>query len=154
MHSSVSFFALSKLEAVKNESRKCRLSESATNRVPRGDFLVGSNCDGQPSQVSREGGIQDGRSEIIMGQVAYMRYGAEMRKIVERAGGRLLFAGRVDGLVIGEVEELWDAVAVVEYPSRAKFQELVMPPEMQAIGVHREAGLAGQLLILTTATAF
>jgi len=25
---------------------------------------------------------------------------------------------------------------------------------MQAIGVHREAGLAGQLLILTTATAF
>ena len=51
-----------------------------------------------------------------------MRYGAEMRKIVGRAGGRLLFAGRVDGLVIGEVEELWDAVAVVEYPSRAKFQ--------------------------------
>lgn len=97
---------------------------------------------------------KDGRSETIMGQVAYMRYGAEMRKIVERAGGRLLFAGRVDGLVIGEVEELWDAVAVVEYPSHAKFQELVISPEMQAIGVHREAGLAGQLLILTTATAF
>jgi len=65
---------------------------------------------------------KDGRSETITGQVAYMRYGVEMRKIVERAGGRLLFAGRVDGLVIGEVEELWDAVAVVEYPSRAKFQ--------------------------------
>jgi uncharacterized protein (DUF1330 family) len=65
-----------------------------------------------------------------------------------------LFAGRVDGLVIGEVEDHWDAVAVVEYPSRTKFQQLVMSPEMQAIGVHREAGLAGQLLILTTATAF
>jgi len=98
--------------------------------------------------------FKDGCSETITGQVAYMRYGAEMRKIVERAGGRLLFAGRVDGLVIGEVEELWDAVAVVEYPSHAKFQELVISPEMQAIGVHREAGLAGQLLILTTATAF
>jgi uncharacterized protein (DUF1330 family) len=97
---------------------------------------------------------KDGRSETITGQEAYMRYGAEMRKIVERAGGRFLFAGRVDGLVIGEVEELWDAVAVVEYPSRAKLQELVMSPEMQAIGVHREAGLAGQVLILTTATAF
>jgi uncharacterized protein (DUF1330 family) len=99
---------------------------------------------------------KDGRSETITGQEAYMRYGAEMRKIVERAGGRFMFAGRVDGLVIGEVEELWDAVAVVEYPSLAKFQELVMSPrpEMQAIGVHREAGLAGQLLILTTATAF
>ena len=37
--------ALSKLEVVKNESRNCRLSESATNRVAPGDFLVGSNCD-------------------------------------------------------------------------------------------------------------
>src|SRR5262245_21803102 len=68
---------------------------------------------------------KDGRSETIAGQEAYMRYAAEMRKIVERAGGRLLFAGRVDWLVISEVEELWDAVAVVEYPLRAKFQELV-----------------------------
>jgi len=97
---------------------------------------------------------KDGRSETITGHEAYMRYGAEMRKIVERAGGKFLFAGRVNELVIGEVEELWDAVAVVEYPSRTKFQELVMSPEMQATGVHREAGLAGQLLILTTATAF
>ena len=30
----------------------------------------------------------DGRSETITGQEAYMRYGAEMRKIVERAGGK------------------------------------------------------------------
>jgi uncharacterized protein (DUF1330 family) len=56
----------------------------------------------------------------------------------------------VDHLVIGEVEELWDAVAIVEYPSKATFQQLVMSPEVQAIEVHREAGFAGQLLILTT----
>ncbi len=42
------------------------------------------------------------------------------------------------------------ASAVVEYPSRAEFQKLVTSPEVQAIGIHREAGLAGQLLILTT----
>jgi hypothetical protein len=55
----------------------------------------------------------------------------------------------VDRLVIGAVEELWSAVSSVEYPSKAKFQRLVMSPEVQAIEM-REAGLAGQLLILTT----
>jgi len=93
---------------------------------------------------------KDGRLDDISGVEAYMRYATEMRKIVERAGGRFLFSGRVKGLVVGEVEELWDVVAVVEYPSKAEFQRLVTSPEVQAIAIHREAGLAGQLLILTT----
>ena len=92
---------------------------------------------------------KDGRSDEVSGVEAYMRYATEMRKIVERAGGRFLFSGRVNGLVIGEAEELWDVVAIVEYPSRAEFQRLVTSSAVQAIGVHREAGLAGQLLILT-----
>jgi uncharacterized protein (DUF1330 family) len=93
---------------------------------------------------------KDGRPDEVSGVEAYMRYGVEMRKIVERAGGRFLFSGRVSGLVVGDVEELWDMVAIVEYPSRAEFYRLVMSPEVQALGVHREAGLAGQLLISTS----
>jgi uncharacterized protein (DUF1330 family) len=92
---------------------------------------------------------RDGRSDEISGVEAYMRYATEMRKIVERAGGRLLFSGRVNGLVLGEVDELWEVVAIVEYPSIAEFRRLVTSPEVQALSVHREAGLAGQLLILT-----
>jgi uncharacterized protein (DUF1330 family) len=91
----------------------------------------------------------DGRDENISGREAYMRYVAEMRGIVEGAGGRFLFSGEVKGLVIGEVEELWDAVGIAEYPSRAAFHRIATSPEVQAIGVHREAGLAGQLLIPT-----
>jgi len=91
----------------------------------------------------------DGRSENISGREAYMRYAAEMGPIVAKAGGRFLFSGEVKDLVIGEVEELWDAVGIAEYPSRADFHRIATSPEVQAIGVHREAGLAGQLLILT-----
>ena len=40
-------------------------------------------------------------------------------------------------------------VGIAEYPSRAEFQRIATSPEVQAIGVDREAGLAGQLLILT-----
>jgi len=92
---------------------------------------------------------QDGRKDDISGREAYMRYVAEMRHIVEGAGGRFLFSGEVRALVIGQVDDLWDAVGIAEYPSRNAFHKIATSPEVQAIGVHREAGLAGQLLIMT-----
>ena len=92
---------------------------------------------------------EDGRPDRISGREAYMRYMVEMIPIVEAAGGRVVFSGNVNGLVIGEVEELWDAVGIVEYPSRTVFHRIATSPEVQAIGVHRQAGLAGQLLILS-----
>lgn len=94
---------------------------------------------------------KDGRPDDISGREAYMRYVAEMRHIVEGNGGRFLFSGRVKALVIGELDELWDDVGIAEYPSAAAFHRIATSPEVQAIGVHREAGLAGQLLILTRA---
>jgi uncharacterized protein (DUF1330 family) len=92
---------------------------------------------------------KDGRADNISGREAYMRYGNAMTKIVEREGGRILFTGKIAGLVIGEVEGLWDVAAIMEYPSRAAFQRIVTLPEVAEIGVHREAGLEGQLLIMT-----
>jgi uncharacterized protein (DUF1330 family) len=92
---------------------------------------------------------KDGRSDNISGREAYMRYANAMTKIVEREGGRILFTGRIAGLVIGAVEKMWDVAAIMEYPSRAAFQRIVTLPEVQEIGVHREAGLEGQLLIMT-----
>lgn len=91
----------------------------------------------------------DGRDAHLSGQEAYMRYGAEVAKIISNLGGKMIFGGTVDGLMLGECEELWDQVALVEYPSRAAFLEMVMSPEYHAIEVHREAGLAGQLNIGT-----
>jgi len=85
------------------------------------------------------------------GRDAYMRYASAMRRIVEAAGGRFLFSADVRSVVIGEVGEPWDVVGIVEYPSRAVFHQLATSSEVQEIGVHREAGLAGQLLILTLA---
>ena len=92
----------------------------------------------------------DGRPDKVSGAEAYMRYAEKMKVIVEREGGRFVFGGEVQGLVIGEVDELWDIVGLVEYPSREEFMRIVTLPEVQEISVHREAGLAGQLLIQTT----
>lgn len=83
----------------------------------------------------------------MTGREAYDRYGLVMAPLVLAKGGKLRFSSKVDALVIGEVGELWDAVAIMEYPSRAAFLEIINSPEVVEIGRHRKAGLAGQLLI-------
>lgn len=90
---------------------------------------------------------KDGRDEKISGREAYMRYGAAMRDIVAKGGGHMLISADLKDVVIGEVSDLWDVVAMVEYPSAAGFFAIAASPEVAAIGIHREAGLAGQLLI-------
>jgi uncharacterized protein (DUF1330 family) len=89
----------------------------------------------------------DGRPSDLTGRQAYDLYAAAMQKIIEQNGGRLLFGGDVASLVIGEVEDLWDTCVLVEYPSAAAFAAIVTSPEVTEIGVHRAAGLEGQLLI-------
>ena len=91
----------------------------------------------------------DGSDAHLTGAEAYARYAAEVRKLVEGLGGRIRYGGHVTGLLIGEVEELWDMVALAEYPSLAAFQQMAMSPQMHAIEHHRIAGLAGQLNIRT-----
>jgi uncharacterized protein (DUF1330 family) len=89
----------------------------------------------------------DGRETALSGLEAYRLYASEMRKLVEAAGGRFLFGGQVEGLLLGEVEELWDMVGLVEYPSPKTLVQIASSPGFQEIEAHREAGLAGQLNI-------
>jgi uncharacterized protein (DUF1330 family) len=89
----------------------------------------------------------DGRASDLSGRDAYMLYGDKMQQLVEREGGRIVFSGEVTSLVIGTVGEMWDVAALVEYPSSSAFARIVTSPEVAAIGVHRAAGLAGQLLM-------
>ena len=72
-----------------------------------------------------------------------------MQACLAAVGGRQVYAGPVTGLLLGEVEELWDMVALAEYPSLAAMQQMVQSPAYKAIEVHRTAGLAGQLNIRT-----
>ena len=89
----------------------------------------------------------DGRATRLSGREAYQLYAAAMQKVVERNGGKFLFGGQVKQMVIGEVEDVWDVCALVEYPSAAAFAKIATSPEVAEIGIHRAAGLAGQLLI-------
>jgi len=91
----------------------------------------------------------DGSDAHLTGAEAYARYAEGVRGLVEAVGGRIRYSGRVTGLLLGEVEELWDAVGLAEYPSLAAFRQMAMSPAMHAMEHHRKAGLAGQLNIRT-----
>jgi uncharacterized protein (DUF1330 family) len=92
---------------------------------------------------------EDGSDAHLSGAEAYARYGVEVTRLVEGLGGRIVYSGAVTGLLLGEVEDLWDMVALAKYPSLAAFRAMATSPEMQAIEHHRKAGLAGQLNIRT-----
>ena len=72
-------------------------------------------------------------------------------KLLSAFGGKGFFAGDVTFLALGQVEDLWDEVAIAMYPKRADLLRMSSSEEWQKIAVHRTAGLAGQLNIETVA---
>ncbi len=92
----------------------------------------------------------DGRTSTLSGREAYRLYGLAVTELLPKFGGCAVFAGDVSFLALGQVEELWDEIAIASYPNRAAMVTMSMSKEWQAIAVHRSAGLAGQLNIETT----
>lgn len=90
---------------------------------------------------------EDGRDCSLSGADAYAIYGAEVVGHLAKVGGAPMFSARIERLMLGEVEELWDTAAIAMYPSRQAMLKMISSPEYQASAVHRSAGLAGQLNI-------
>ena len=89
----------------------------------------------------------DGRETNLSGLEAYMLYGEETKIHLEKVGAKIIFSGPVSRLMIGEADDMWDLVAIAEYPNRKAMLEMIMDPNYQESAKHREAGLEGQLNI-------
>ena len=81
------------------------------------------------------------------GSKAYARYSNAFQEVLERSGGRFLYLGRGAELLVGQAS--WDAVALVEYPSRKVFLEIIASPEYEALSVFRDEGLERTVLYAT-----
>ena len=89
----------------------------------------------------------DGRETNLSGLEAYMLYGEETKEHLKKVGAKIIFSGQVSRLMIGEADDMWDLVAIAEYPNRKAMLEMIMDPNYQESAKHREAGLEGQLNI-------
>jgi uncharacterized protein (DUF1330 family) len=78
---------------------------------------------------------------------SYLRYGDAARAMIEERGGRLVWSGRAEQVLIGDAAAGWDAVLLVEYPSRAAFIEMVSSPAYLEAHADREAGLERTIVV-------
>jgi uncharacterized protein (DUF1330 family) len=78
------------------------------------------------------------------GQERYAEYGAAVAPLLANVGGRIVFAGEPAAPLLGD--DSWDLVAVVEYPTRQAFLEMISSPEYREIGhLRTEALTKGEL---------
>ena len=84
----------------------------------------------------------------LTGAEAYGRYGTMALDHVARRGGRLTLYNDVKQVLIG-VGASWHQVAIMEYPDTDAFVDMVCDPEYQAGLVHRDAGLADTVVLVT-----
>jgi uncharacterized protein (DUF1330 family) len=73
------------------------------------------------------------------GRERYAEYGDAVTPLLEKAGANVIFLGNAAPPLLGG--GLWDAVLLVEYPSRQAFLEMIGSGEYQAIGHLRTEAL-------------
>lgn len=84
----------------------------------------------------------------LSGAAAYALYGAVAVRHVMQRGGRLVALNDVvQGLIGGEAR--WHQIAIIEYPSSDAFIDMLRDPDYAAALVHRDAGLADTVLLIS-----
>ncbi len=84
----------------------------------------------------------------LSGAEAYGRYGAIALGHVLRRGGELTLYNDVYQILIGQTGR-WDQVAVMQYPDAAAFVDMIRDPDYQAALLHRDAGLAETVILVS-----
>lgn len=83
----------------------------------------------------------------LTGAEAYARYGAESSPIFARVGGGVVWSGTMEAMVIGPMDERWDAMFIAQYPHSGAFMEMVTDPAYRLAVVHRQAAVETSRLI-------
>ena len=88
----------------------------------------------------------DGRTAT--GAQAYAAYGRESGPVFTRLGGKIVWMGGFELMVIGPSHERWDHCFIAEYPGVAAFVEMIRDPVYREAVKHRQAAIKSALLHL------
>lgn len=87
----------------------------------------------------------DGREAT--GAEAYAAYGRESHPVFSRLGGRIVWRGRFELMLIGPRDEHWDECFIAQYPSVDAFVEMIRDPAYREAVKHRQAAVLDSRLI-------
>ena len=84
------------------------------------------------------------------GEQRYLeQYASVALPMIERLGGRILYAGRLAERAHDDDAPEWDVLILVEYPNRQAFIDMVNDPAYRSAHVHRSAAVERALLRAT-----
>ncbi|MFO7930779.1 MAG: DUF1330 domain-containing protein [Desulfosalsimonas sp.] len=81
------------------------------------------------------------------GEALYEKYSQMIYPIITKIGARVIYYGNGVMTFIGA--DYWDAVLLVEYPSRSAFVEMIRDPQYLEASKYREEGLIDSRLYVT-----
>lgn len=84
------------------------------------------------------------------GEERYAEYAAAIAGHLDRVGGEIVYAGSTSTTLVAPSGHRWDAIAVVRYPTRKAFLEMVMDPGYQQHTHLRTEALEEAVLEATT----
>ncbi|MFD1509408.1 DUF1330 domain-containing protein [Lacimonas salitolerans] len=87
----------------------------------------------------------DGR--VATGAEAYAAYGRDSAPVFQRLGGRIVWRGRMEQMLIGPGDEAWDLCFIAEYPGPDAFAAMIKDPEYRRAMEHRQAAVADSRLV-------
>ena len=87
----------------------------------------------------------DGRD--VTGVQAYAAYGNGSYPVFSKLGGRIVWRGSFELMLIGPGEEAWDECFIAEYPSVSAFVEMIRDPAYREAVKHRQAAVLDSRLI-------
>ncbi len=87
----------------------------------------------------------DGRRAT--GAEAYAAYGRDSRPVFSRLGGRIVWRGAFELMLIGPENKQWDECFIAEYPSVSAFVEMIRDPIYKEAVKHRQAAVLDSRLI-------
>ena len=83
----------------------------------------------------------------VTGAQASADYGRESYPVFSKLGGRIVWRGNFELILIGPSEEKWDECFIAEYPSVSAFVEMVRDPLYREAVKHRQAAVLDSRLI-------
>lgn len=87
----------------------------------------------------------DGRKST--GAEAYAAYGCETGPVFARLGGKIIWQGKFELMLIGPQSERWDHCFIAEYPSVQAFVDMIRDPVYREAVKHRQAAVEDSRLI-------
>ncbi|NCF77300.1 MAG: DUF1330 domain-containing protein [Proteobacteria bacterium] len=90
----------------------------------------------------------------VSGREAYAAYAAEAGQAITALGGHVAFSATLDQVMIGPDNLNFDTAAVMVFPTRRAFIEMLASPDFQAASRHRKAALSNHIMLHLDGTPF